>query len=150
MKYLYKTVMLNEFAHGEGGKDFLAKGFSLDVNQKAGKLVEALLNYYAKDGWEYWRNETFPPIFFQSVSSMLFNIAPETPHIPVFIFRKALTEETKLEIQREFEEEEKRLIEASKPKINDNGTWTCPKSGHDNPMPIGSCRYCGFDAANMA
>ena len=123
MRYIYKTVMLNEFAHSVAGKKYLARGLSFDLNQKAGKMVEALLNHYAKDGWEYWRNETFAPLFFQSLSSALFNISVDTPHIPVFIFRKEYTEE----LQKELEEDEKRAIEESKSdelKISfEGGVW---------------------------
>jgi hypothetical protein len=32
------------------------------------------------------------------------------------------------------------------PKQNSDGTWTCPKSGHKNPMPIDACKYCGYTA----
>jgi len=101
MKYIYKTVMLNEFAHSDEGKKYLAKGLSIDVHQKAGKMIEALLNHYAKDGWEYWRSETFGALFFQSISSMMFNIAPDAPPIPVFIFRREFTEELRKQIEEE-------------------------------------------------
>jgi len=109
MKYIYKTVMLNQFSHSEAGKKYLARGLSLDINDKIGEMIQALLNHYAEDGWEYWRNDTFQPIFFQSISSMLFSLgaAAELPPIPVFIFRKEFTEELK----KQFKEEEKRELE---------------------------------------
>jgi len=146
MKFIYKTVMLNEFAHSAAGQEYLARGLSLDIHQKAGKMVEALLNHYGKDGWEYWRNETFAPGFFQSVSSMLFNIAPEAPPIPVFIFRQELTEENLKRIAEEKLKEEK-IAKETGIQINGDGTWTCPKSGHKNSMPIGKCNYCAFDGS---
>ncbi|QWD08407.1 hypothetical protein G6716_04890 [Polynucleobacter paneuropaeus] len=33
-------------------------------------------------------------------------------------------------------------------KINNDGTWTCPKLGHQNPLPIGKCNYCSFSIKN--
>jgi hypothetical protein len=30
--------------------------------------------------------------------------------------------------------------------MGEAGTWICPKSGHQNLLPIGKCNYCGFDA----
>lgn len=118
MRYIYKTVMLNQFAHSEAGKKYLARGLSLDINEKIGEMIQALLNHYAKDGWEYWRNDTFAPMFFQSVSSMLFNMMPDTatPPIPVFIFRKEFTEE----VQKQFEEEHKRELEEAMQRVAHN------------------------------
>ena len=118
MKYIYKTVMLHQFNHSEAGKKYLARGLSLDINEKIGEMVQALLNHYAKDGWEYWRNETFAAGFFQSVSSMFFNMMPDSANtqIPVFIFRKEFTEE----VQKQFEEEQRREIEEAMERMAHN------------------------------
>lgn len=101
MKYIYKTVMVSEFAHSEEGKKYLARGLSIDIHHKAGKMIEALLNHYAKDGWEYWRSETVEAMFLQSISSMMFNIAPDAPPIPIFIFRREFTEELRKQIEEQ-------------------------------------------------
>lgn len=143
MRYIYKTVMLNQFAHSEAGKKYLAKGLSLDINEKIGEMIQALLNHYAKDGWEYWRNDTFAPMFFQSISSMLFNIVPDSaaPPIPVFIFRKEFTEE----IQRQLEEEQKRELEElamRKAKNSEGADSKCPKCNSLVRMSDEFCWSC--------
>ena len=38
--------------------------------------------------------------------------------------------------------------EFSSVKVNNDGTWTCPKSGHKNPLPIGKCNYCSYISSN--
>ena len=112
MKYIYKTVVLHQFTHSETGKKYLAGGVSLDLNDKIGEMIQALLNHYAKDGWEYWRNDTFDPIFFLTTFGVLLSGSVNKP-VPVFIFRKEFTEE----LQNQFEEEEKRELEKAMQRV---------------------------------
>jgi len=30
--------------------------------------------------------------------------------------------------------------------IHNDGTWTCPKCAHFNPLPVGKCKFCNYNA----
>ena len=111
MKYIYKTVSLAGFL--QDNKDARIGigdwGYQLALANKASMAVEHLLNYYAKDGWEYVRSEEFFADFFKS-SVARFISDKNNPRLQMFIFRQPYTEE----MENRLAEEERRKIEETK------------------------------------
>jgi hypothetical protein len=150
MRYIYKTVSLEQFL--KDNKDnrigLFTASTQLGYSTQASIAIESLINLYAKDGWEYVRSEEFRADFFKSTFKSIVS-DDANPRLQMFIFRQEDSPEQREMLLKDREKEATAQLakaEASGAKINDDGTWVCPKSGHSNPMPIGECRYCGFDA----
>ena len=123
MKYIYKTVMLNEFVKSEVGKKYISPKLNQNYLYSAtAKMIQALLNYYAKDGWEYWKNDTFSTVHAQSIGSKLLwgNGAGDMFDAPLFIFRKEHTDE----LQKQFEEDENRELDEFLKRTNNTSEVT--------------------------
>ena len=91
--YIYKTVALEQFLQENKDKRIgvFSSGSQLGLAVKASKAVESLLNYFAKDGWEYVKSEEFRADFFtSSMGSLMTNT---NPLLQMFIFRKENIEE---------------------------------------------------------
>jgi len=108
MRYIYKTVSLAEFLKnnkdakiGVVGTPRSQAGFENQASMAVGRLI----NYYARQGWEYVRSENFFLEHFKSSTFHFFDGLSgnnETARLHMFIFKKECTEDE----QKKFEEDE--------------------------------------------
>ena len=152
MKYIYKTVSLAQFLdiNPSSGINWVANAGYLGHANKAAEATELLLNKMAEDGWEFVKLEEIEAEYFKKddgsfLESLAGKAGKYNPSIVLFIFKQEFTQELQLELDKEKRALEERASTAGI-KLNGDGTWTCPRSGHQNPLPLGKCAYCGFDA----
>jgi len=113
MRYIYKTVSLAEFL--KNNKDARIGFVSTPRSQEgwenqASMAVGRLINFYARQGWEYVRSEEFFADFFKSGTAHFFDGLygdNKNPRLHMFIFKKECTEDE----QKKFEEDENRGLE---------------------------------------
>jgi hypothetical protein len=100
VRYAYKVVSLEKFI-SENRNLRINPSASAEMSQAISEIVEALLNCYADDGWEYWRSEEFESDTFKSAAGLFFDglskaltkgLQTSGLH-QVFIFRRALTDQ---------------------------------------------------------
>jgi hypothetical protein len=105
MGYKYKTISLYDFSNTKEGAPLMAGVFEASAF-KISKVVDTILNLYSKDGWEFYRNESFSPFYFQNMTSKVLSIGSigQLPDIPVFIFRKAVSENESTNLNGAIEE----------------------------------------------
>jgi hypothetical protein len=102
MKYIYKTETIIEFGATEEGKKFLRReGLAMIQRIQQSKLTEEMLNYYAKNGWEFMSVSNQEPICYETPTKIIYNFSKEgSPNLPIYIFRKEYDDEEYLELNK--------------------------------------------------
>lgn len=133
MKYIYKTVSLEDFlsSHDAARIGVMDWQTQKGMAKKASKAIESLINYYAEDGWEYVRSEEFRADFFKSGMASFFN-DKNNPLLQMFIFRQERTDELieKLKhktINQNTNDENNKVVKGIQPK-DTNAKCPCCES----------------------
>ena len=150
MQYIYKSVSLENFIdqHEElkiEGDWLLGSGNFIEHSITVNKAIEALINHYAADGWEFQRVEEFDPLRFMDTAALFSNNSKLL--ITSVIFRKVMTQELAEKIAQAAEEERrskiKNKVTRGQPPVN--ADHLCPNCNSNVNVKDESCWKCNAD-----